>query len=516
MKEHQPAIATNLMLRLKTQDFCVWLAYITMLVLTVPRHEPWNDEAQAWLLARASTISQLVLHRLRYESHPSLWYLILWVPTHLHLSYSIFCWISALIAAAGIYIFLRFSPFPFYLRAVFPFTFFLAYQYAVVARSYALFPLLCFLIAYFWRSPRPRPLALAVLLGLLANVSIHGTLVACALAPVYVWNLLRSPGAPQISWRSCRVPAIVFLALVGLAAFTVLPPPRDLTTVATPTVLRDLHLPDNQANVAPLGQHLAVKSVAAAPAQHAGGLGARLHDIPRVVSYSVAPSHYLAFAVYLAAFIFLYQRKQLLLLAPLLILALFLSFIYARYWHLGLLWVTLLMVLWIAWDKQDNNLRLSAQSALGVLLFFTSLLQFPWTWQAVRYDIRSPYSGAKQTAEYLHTLPPSVRIAGFDPQSTAILPYFAHNIFFNQPSAYWLWSTRNTVDSDAPETIASHPDVVVVFQETHNASTESNPVLDYVHASGYRETHRFCGQMAIPGNQQKERGCYVTLGPARN
>ena len=99
------------------------------------------------------------------------------------------------IAAAGIYVLLRLSPFPFYLRAILPFSFFLAYQYSVVARSYTLFPLLCFLVAHAYRQAKPRPVLLAIYLALLANVSIHGTMVACLVAPIYAWCHLR---------RGCR------------------------------------------------------------------------------------------------------------------------------------------------------------------------------------------------------------------------------------------------------------------------------------------------------------------------
>jgi len=74
-------------------------------------------------------------------------------------------WISAVIAAAGVYVLLRFSPFPFVLRALLPFTYFIAYQYAVVSRSYVLFPVLCFGVAAVYRLARPRPLLMAVLLG---------------------------------------------------------------------------------------------------------------------------------------------------------------------------------------------------------------------------------------------------------------------------------------------------------------------------------------------------------------
>ena len=74
----------------KRRHLGVWLAYILMLAFTVPWHEPWNDEAQSWLLARDVSLPQLLFHALRYESHPPLWYLILWIPTHLHIGYFIF------------------------------------------------------------------------------------------------------------------------------------------------------------------------------------------------------------------------------------------------------------------------------------------------------------------------------------------------------------------------------------------------------------------------------------------
>ena len=195
------------MLGLRRRDLAVWIAYCVMLALVVPWHEPWSDEAQAWLLARDLSLPQLVFHQLRYESHPALWYLILWLPAHLHLPYAAMAWIAAAIAAAGIYVLLRFAPFPFYLRAALPFTFFLAYQYAVVARSYGLFPLLCFLIAHVYRASPPRPLQMAVLLALLANVSIHGTLVACAFAAVYAWNLFEERSTLKLSARSATATA---------------------------------------------------------------------------------------------------------------------------------------------------------------------------------------------------------------------------------------------------------------------------------------------------------------------
>jgi hypothetical protein len=204
------------------------------------------------------------------------------------------------------------------------------------------------------------------------------------------------------------------------------------------------------------------------------------------------------------------------MLLPLVAIILFLSFVYGLAWHLGLIWVTILMILWAVWDPDaDTRPGFNLQKVLGGFLFFLCLLQLPWTWSAICFDIRSPYSGAKNTAAYLRTLPAGMRIAGFGPQSTAIVPYFPGNIFFNQPTSFWLWSTRNTIDQDAPTTLATHPDLVVVFQQYNSTGAPNdNPIRDLVQADSYRETHRFCGQAYYPIPQDISQSCYLTLQPA--
>ena len=499
----------------KLRDLAIWVAYLIMLGCTVPWHEPWNDEAQAWLLARDLSLPQLLMHGLRYESHPPLWYLILWVPAHLHLSYFIFCWISAAIAAAGIYVLLRLSPFPFYLRAILPFTFYLGYQYAVVARSYVLYPLVGFLVAYVYRQTRPRPVLMAFLLALLANISVHGTLVACAFAALYGWKCLRA-GNTGVPAKSYLAGTAVFLSSLALIAFIVFPPP-DLITVATPTVTRVL-LHESPANPSASAAATVPALPATAPAAvtKQGGLRYRIAELPRLLSYSISSSHLLAFAFYLLLVVFLYRIHELPMLVPLAVIILFLSFVYGLAWHFGLIWITILIVLWAVWNPNaDTSPGFNLQKALAAFLFLICLLQLPWTWGAIRFDRRSAYSGAKDTAAYLRTLPSGMRIAGFGPQSTAIVPYFPGNIFFNQPTTYWLWSTRNTIDQDAPATLATHPGLVVVFQQYDSAGTPNdNPIRDLVQANGYRETHRFCGQAYYPIPQDISNSCYLTLQPA--
>jgi hypothetical protein len=51
--------------------------YVALVALLLPRHEPWFDEGQAWLMARDLGLGELFLHKLRYEGTPGLWHLLL-------------------------------------------------------------------------------------------------------------------------------------------------------------------------------------------------------------------------------------------------------------------------------------------------------------------------------------------------------------------------------------------------------------------------------------------------------
>ena len=501
------------MLGLKVRDFAIWIVYCVMLAMVVPWHEPWSNEAQAWLLARELSIPKLLLYYLRYEGHPALWYLVLWGPAHLHWSYAAMSWISAAIAAAGIYVLLRFSPFPFYLRALLPFTYFLAYQYGVVARSYVLFPLLCFLIAHVYRLAKPRPVPMAVLLALLANVSVHGTLVACALAVAYCWELFRRRRTAAISGWGVAAGAALFVASLVLVGITIRPP-SDFAIVTSPVLSRVLHVlhwgagavEQSQAATPPVSQPLGVAPIAVPPRPH--GVLAHLRELPRVLSYAVSTHRLFSMALYLVAAVYLCMRKQFLLLGPLAVLTLFLVFVYAREWHLGQLWIVLLMVLWAAWDEEAKPGRFGLQTALAGLLALASLLQLPWTWDAIAYDRQSQYDPSREVAAYLHTVPAGLRIAGFGDAHT-ILPYFSSNIFFNLPTAYVFNGRQTGPYADFAAALAAHPDMLVIAVAVWSGDTS---MIAQAELSGYYETHRFCGAMFLP-NVERQEICQVVLEP---
>ena len=58
-------------------ELLVLISFIVLTVIIGKRHEPWADEAQAWLLARDASIKNLIVNNMRYEGSPVLWHLVL-------------------------------------------------------------------------------------------------------------------------------------------------------------------------------------------------------------------------------------------------------------------------------------------------------------------------------------------------------------------------------------------------------------------------------------------------------
>ncbi len=205
-----------------------------------------------------------------------------------------------------------------------------------------------------------------------------------------------------------------------------------------------------------------------------------------MLTYAFASSHSFALLFEILVLIYLFRRGQIELALPFVLLAVFLTFIYTAPWHLGLLWVVVLMALWAAWDESVTAAMPGPQNAVAVFLGVLCLLQLPWTFGALAYDARNPMSPDKDTAAFLHTLPPQTRIAGYG-MSTGVQPYFEHNIFFNQPRTFG-YLGRDQPGSTIEQGIAGHADIFVAdpIQKTE------------LEQAGFRQVRRFCGALYFP------------------
>ncbi len=179
---------------LSLAECLVLLMFTAIAAVAVWFHEPWADEAQAWLIARDLGIRG-ILHQMGYEGSPPLWHLLLWVLIRLHLPYAALGAVSLTLVAAGMYIWLRWSPLPAPVRLLVPFAFYYQYQYAVVARSYALSTFLAFAAVALWRAKPVRIIPFGLVLALLAQTNLYGFMIAGGIACAFAWECFL--GLPQ-------------------------------------------------------------------------------------------------------------------------------------------------------------------------------------------------------------------------------------------------------------------------------------------------------------------------------
>src|SRR5262249_54009183 len=106
---------------------------------------------------------------------------LLAIPAKLGLPYFALNVVGATCALAGVFLLVRYSPFPLWLKALLPFSYFLGYQYSIVARSYCLLAPVLFATAILARKKSSSYGLYAVAVLLLAHISLHATLMAGAI-----------------------------------------------------------------------------------------------------------------------------------------------------------------------------------------------------------------------------------------------------------------------------------------------------------------------------------------------
>ena len=136
----------------------VVLLYCALHMLMALFHEPWHDEAEAWQIARCASVKDILFTIPHYEGHPPLWHLILAIPAKLNLPYELsLSLISLLFSALAVALFLKYAPFPEWVKVFVPFTYFAFYQYSVISRPYCMMMLAFVLMAITWKDRNTKP-----------------------------------------------------------------------------------------------------------------------------------------------------------------------------------------------------------------------------------------------------------------------------------------------------------------------------------------------------------------------
>lgn len=453
------------------------------LLLVGAAHEPWFDEAQAWLIVRDSGLVQLLFERVRYEGTPGLWHAILWLAMRAGLPYDQLYLVSGGFALAGAAVVLWRAPFPAWMRCGVIFSYFFAYQFAVVARSYAVDLLLLPLAAAFFADRTEKPLPYALVIGLLAHLNAHSFLIAAVLGLEFAWQLLRSGGLRRASgWIA---PGLA--AGLGLLALVCLWQPADNHSTREPEYLL----------ARPLMEAI---------------IDFRHAFIDRVLLFGSAEfslvelfANLLLLGVVLGPLIGLIAKGPHRILCGVVagVLLAMSALVYGSPWHSGLLWLVGIVCLWISWPAEASSLRRNALIAFGVIV----AVQFVQTARTGMLDWQQPYSPSADAAEYIRdyrAAHPGARVSALGMKAFAIQPWHDGNLYDGIAGmAYVDWRRDAPWDpyfsqAGLRAVIAEQPDLIVAAAQGFTDTDEETPAA--MCRRGYRTVRRFEGTLFFRGD----------------
>lgn len=366
--------------------FCLYAALTLVVAL---HHERWRDEADVWLLLRDGGV-ETMLARTGSVGSPVLWYLLVGLLVKLGLPYGSITVLNLAIAWAAVLLFLIAAPFSRLTRALFAFSFYPAYEYAAIARQYALLMLLFFAAL---TARRRHPMLFAICVALLANTTVHGLILAVILGVLYV----RSRAALAVLLLGCALSVVQLMPPADAPAGHVL---RGFSPGNAPFAIGNAFLPNLPFAMAAVGGAAVWIAVLLAVGR-----------VPRI--FLIA-----ATGALLCVYVFVW---------------------FGALRHSGLILLAAIGALWLDTYESggDHRTPLLFDIAFGV----SAVVAIATSVQ----EIRKPFSAAPEMAEYLetHGLAEADIVAHRAAPAAAVLAYLPprrfHYAGMQQDGSYMLW-----------------------------------------------------------------------------
>ncbi|MHB8066589.1 MAG: hypothetical protein ACYDIC_01670 [Desulfobaccales bacterium] len=434
----------------------VVLGYGALVLILLLRHEMWQDEWQAWLIAQDSPSLPELFRNLRYEGHPGLWHLGLFLitrVTHNPLSMQL---LHLLVAASAVYVFLRYSPFTRLQKILFILGYFPFYEYAVISRNYALAVLGLFWYCALFCRPGPRPyLLLGLILFFLGQTSVYGLMIAMVLGVILLGAALQERAAG--TFKAIAGFALVLLG-IGLAILQIIPPPDSGFAVGWHF---DLDLPRLLSTLATVWQ-----SYVPLPALTYHFWGTNIIADP--------PWQALLSAILLAFGILLFYRQPLPCLFYLLGTAGLLTFTYVKYpgslRHHGHLYLLFIASLWLSSQgvqAPGPSPRLTPLPILGdfcrthrdrlvTALLAAHLLAGLW---AASLDLLYPFSASRAAARFIqeHQLDRLAIVGDADDAASSVAGCLNRRLYYPASrcqGSFIVWNRQRKTELEPEEVLA--------------------------------------------------------------
>lgn len=387
----------------KAPEWGAFLIYVISHIVLCIYHEPWYDECVAWMISKYTSVKDIIFYVPHYEGHPPLWHLILKLFATFNMDFHVaLSLLVILFSSAAVYLILFFSPFRRIIKLVFPFTYFIFYQYGVISRPYCMMMLAFCLLAVFYKNKNEKPVRYIATLAFLCMTSAYGIVLAGGISAVWMIEVVReywtTDGKSIIKEKIIADKRILGMLLLFVLALLII-----------------FEIMPNKGNYA-------VENVCLSGSNEEAInkiIYCLLCNVPDSFCYDVFKSFGIDFAIVamvgcvVLLVIFFYgikKRTALLFFIPYILYELFASLVYMLLHHTGVVQLFLIFWIWISVEKQctenDNKYNhIILDKRLAVIgkaaVIYALLISVYYSSRSSVCDIKRPYSEGKNVANFI-------------------------------------------------------------------------------------------------------------------
>ena len=190
----------------------VILLWVIITILRCIFHQPWYDEAHAWIIAKQLSFLDIIA-LMKYEGHTFLWYLLimpfakadLWYPIPMQILNWIFSFIAILILWKK-------APLNPITKTIVTFSYPFLAQLPIIARCYAIGVMFLFMLTALYNDRLKKPLIYSTLITLCANTSVMALYGAVAFGFIFAFDLVKNALEGTVTKKDFRI-SFVIMAL---------------------------------------------------------------------------------------------------------------------------------------------------------------------------------------------------------------------------------------------------------------------------------------------------------------
>lgn len=498
----------------KIPEIISLLLYVCTKLFISHFHEPWFDEAVAWMIARSSSLEKIIFEIPHYEGHPQLWHLILLPFAKLGAPYEIsLILINLIFTTVAVALLLFKSPFPRIIKLIIPFTYFFFYQYGVITRPYCVMILAFILLAITHKNRNEKPGRYILVHMLLCSTSAYGIIFSGGIALSWLWEICNKKHIFAFLKNFVKDKRCWWLTLLLVYAIFLI---MSIMPYGDTWAINNVVLSEDNTN------NITARLIYAFLALPADSICTNVFNFDTCLSLASFGNADLCYACIFTAIIVISilwigipRKAAKFFFIPYIIFGIFISTVYFSMHHIGIFLFFMLFWLWIALDikiskkKQCNHIKSKAVADFSKIIKDQCPWIFPllkcvaictvsymlivsvyWSISAGYNEIKFVYSSGRNEAEFIkennmeqynilaswyftyddnHNINTEDMNTSMITSAYTILPYFDNNIFYNVADG----TDKNNYPSHKSTTVAEdrinienwkkcgYPDIIV-------------------------------------------------------